>query len=172
MRINEVLALQINDFDPQANTLQIKKTLVTDVHNKIQLGNHTKTYNKKTGIDSGARVLFLTGPLSEVNDILLEEINKGLSNEKKLIFWNYAYNNFMRYSGISSWLNVLNKKYEIAPYLTTHILRHTCITRMREKGIDMKIIQYLVGHAENSNITDTVYTSVSKEWIQKELEKI
>ena len=36
----------------------------------------------------------------------------------------------------------------------------------------MKIIQYLVGHVEGSSITDDVYTSVSKEFIEKELKKV
>lgn len=36
----------------------------------------------------------------------------------------------------------------------------------------MKVIQYLVGHVEDSAITDEVYTSLSKEFIQNELKKV
>ena len=36
----------------------------------------------------------------------------------------------------------------------------------------MKVIQYLVGHVEGSSITDDVYTSLSKEFIQDEMKKV
>ena len=36
----------------------------------------------------------------------------------------------------------------------------------------MKVIQYLVGHTNNSKITDEVYTSLSNSFINKEFEKI
>lgn len=35
----------------------------------------------------------------------------------------------------------------------------------------MKIIQYLVGHVEGSSITNDIYTSISKEFIESELKK-
>lgn len=36
----------------------------------------------------------------------------------------------------------------------------------------MKIIQYLVCHVEGSSITNDIYTSISKEFIESELKKI
>ena len=36
----------------------------------------------------------------------------------------------------------------------------------------MKIIQYLVGHVEGSSITDNIYTSISKEFIESEIKKV
>lgn len=67
----------------------------------------------------------------------------------------------------------INAKYKISKLdLASHILRHTYITRLREAGVDMKIIQYLVGNVEGSSITNDIYTSLSKEFIENELKKV
>jgi len=90
-----------------------------------------------------------------------------------LLFWDYEYNTFISYHEINAWLRRLNEKYKITPKnLSSHVLRHTRITRMREAGIDIKVIQYLVGHVEGSSITNDVYTSISDDFIEKELKKI
>lgn len=52
--------------------------------------------------------------------------------------------------------------------LTCHVLRHTGCTRNAEKGMDMKVLQYMMGHA-NSNITNNVYNHVNEERAQNEL---
>ena len=38
-----------------------------------------------------------------------------------------------------------------------HLLRHTCITRWFEQGLDIKEIQYLAGHS-SVDITLEIYT--------------
>ena len=71
------------------------------------------------------------------------------------------------------WLKRLNTKYKITNRsLSTHVLRHTRITEMRKAGMDMKAIQYLVGHVEGSNITDDVYTTLTPEFLEQEVKKI
>lgn len=90
-----------------------------------------------------------------------------------MIFWDYKKNTFISNGEINSWLNRINKKYKITNKpLSTHVLRHTRITRWREVGIDMKVIQYWVGHVEGSNITDDVYISLTEDFIKQEYSKI
>ena len=36
----------------------------------------------------------------------------------------------------------------------------------------MAVIQYLVGHVEESDVTDNIYTTVDEEFIQQEMNKI
>ncbi len=60
MRIGEVLALSKNAIDLNNNTITVCRTITRDKNDKVILGEHTKTFNKKTGIDKGKR----TFPLS------------------------------------------------------------------------------------------------------------
>ena len=170
MRIGEVLARSKNDIDNKNQTLSIHNTLTKDKNSKIILGKHTKTYNKRTGVDKGKRIIDMN---KEVQQIIQEQLKKKITNIYGLLFWDYIDNTFVKYYEINSWLKRLNEKYKITNLeLSSHNLRHTYITRLREKGVDMKVIQYLVGHVEGSSITDDVYTSLSKEFIQDEMKKV
>ena len=55
MRIGEVLARSIDDISDDKKYLLIHNTLTMDVNKNIIIGEHTKTYNKETGIDEGKR---------------------------------------------------------------------------------------------------------------------
>lgn len=35
---------------------------------------------------------------------------------------------------------------DLLPHISSHIFRHTACTRMAESGIDIKILQYIMGH--------------------------
>lgn len=43
------------------------------------------------------------------------------------------------------------------PSVTPHVLRHTFCTNMQQAGIDIKSLQYLMGHS-NASVTLDVYT--------------
>ena len=47
-------------------------------------------------------------------------------------------------------------------HLSAHILRHTGCTRYAEDGIDMKVLQYLMGHS-SARITNDVYNHVTED---------
>ena len=170
MRIGEVLARSKNNIDFKNNTILVNNTLTKNKKDKTVLGKHTKTYNKRTGIDSGIRTLTIN---KELREIIQKQFDKKITNIYNLIFWDYEKNTFISNGEINSWLERLNKKYNITNKpLSTHVLRHTRITRWKEAGVDMKVIQYWAGHVEGSNITDDVYVSLTDEFIKKELTKI
>ncbi len=74
---------------------------------------------------------------------------------------------------INSYLKRINDKYQITTSsIHSHRLRHTFITRCVENGINQKVIQNLVGHVKGSTITSDVYTSVSDDFMIKELQKM
>lgn len=52
-------------------------------------------------------------------------------------------------------------------HISAHVLRHTGCTRYVEKGIDLKVLQYLMGHS-TTQITNDVYNHV-RPWRYKEL---
>lgn len=66
----------------------------------------------------------------------------------------------------------MNKKYKIANTLQSHILRHTRITRLNECGVDIMVIQTLVGHTLGSNITRDHYITITDEYIKSEINKV
>lgn len=51
---------------------------------------------------------------------------------------------------------------ELGCHITPHILRHTCITRWFEIGLDLKEVQYLAGHTR-VDMTLAVYTHYCRE---------
>ena len=170
MRIGEVLSRTIDDININKKTMFIHNTLTTDENGNIILGKHTKTYDKKTGIDHGKRFIIMN---NTVLQIVKKQINNSVTNIYGLLFWDYEKNTFVSYSEINSWLKRINEKYKItSKRFSTHVLRHTRITEMRKSGMDMKAIQYLVGHVEGSKITDNVYTTLTPEFLEQELKKI
>lgn len=49
----------------------------------------------------------------------------------------------------------------VLPKVSAHIMRHTACTRMAEKRIDVKVLQYIMGHA-HIDVTMDVYNHVSE----------
>lgn len=80
-------------------------------------------------------------------------------------------------AGVPDWNGQVlsGKKKEIffVPYLTRpHILRHTACTRMAETDLDMKVVQYVMGHA-NISVTMEVYNHITdRSRIEKEISKM
>lgn len=64
------------------------------------------------------------------------------------------------------------RKVELLPRFSAHILRHTACTRMAEKGVDIKVIQYIMGHS-SIEITMEVYNHIEDMGrVQKEISKL
>lgn len=61
---------------------------------------------------------------------------------------------------------------DLLPKISAHILRHTGCTRMAESGMDMKVVQYLMGHA-HMDVTMDVYNHITEQSrIETELAKL
>ena len=174
MRIGEVLARSKKDYDRENNNFNVHNTLTQDETYKPVLGKHTKTFNKKTQIDNGQRYLPLDNELFiGLDEIIKEECTKKISNIYNLLFWDYKKNTFITPSEINSWLYRLNKKYNICEdKLTTHKLRHTALTYWNEKDIPLRVIQYLAGHVEGSEITDDVYIDINFDYVKNKLKEV
>ena len=84
MRIGELLARTIDDFDVNNRTLHIHNTLTLDENNKVIVSDHTKTYNRATNIDKGERTIPLD---DETYNILLNRvrINKEMCTRTSLL---------------------------------------------------------------------------------------
>lgn len=65
-----------------------------------------------------------------------------------------------------------HRKPEFLPTVSAHTLRHTGCTRMAERGMDVKVLQYIMGHA-NIAVTMEVYNHITEqERIEKEIIKM
>lgn len=60
---------------------------------------------------------------------------------------------------------------EFLPVITPHILRHTACTRMAEAGIDVKVLQTVMGY-KKADITMNIYNHVDLCRARKEFEKV
>ena len=169
MRLGEVLARKISDIDFDLHTMKIDNTITLDEYDNVIIGKHTKTYSRKSQIDKGARIIPIT---TEIENIIRDEINKGFKNDFDLLFWNNSENKLISVSNVNCYLSRLNKKYKIANTLQSHILRHTRITRLNECGVDIMVIQTLVGHTLGSNITRDHYITITDEYIKSEMNKV
>lgn len=169
-RIGEILALSKDNINLKENTLTICRTLTKDKDGKIILGEHTKTFDKKTGIDKGKRTFPMT---IKVRNIVNEVLSNKITNMHNLLFWDYRQDYFIKPYELNAFLYRINNSNKICNFsLSTHNLRHTFITRCQERGMPLVVIQSLVGHVEGSSITNDIYTSVSLEFMKQELEKI
>ena len=60
-----------------------------------------------------------------------------------------------------SYRQKFNRHAELLPTVSAHIMRHTACTRMAEKRIDVKVLQYIMGHT-HIDVTMDVYNHVSE----------
>lgn len=172
MRIGEVLARSTSDFNRINDTLNVHNTLTEDENYNVIMGEHTKTYNKKTQIDEGQRYIPLDAPMfSELKQLVIDESSKRITNMYGLLFWDYEDNTFITPKEINSYLDRINNKYKICKEkLSSHRLRHTTITYWRHiLKIPMEVIQYLVGHVEESDVTAESYIDTSFEMVKHHL---
>ena len=60
---------------------------------------------------------------------------------------------------------------KLLPHITPHVARHTFATRMAQSGMDVKALQYLMGHSD-AGVTMNVYTHTSYDFASKQFDKI
>ena len=70
---------------------------------------------------------------------------------------------------ISPYWNCWNAK--PLPKNTPHVFRHTFCTNMANAGMDLKSLQYLMGHSD-AGVTMNVYTHASYDHAEQSMQKI
>ena len=59
----------------------------------------------------------------------------------------------------------------LLPKFSCHSLRHTFTTRLVEAGVNIKVVQNVLGHADFSTTMD-IYTDVTKELKKREFDDL
>ncbi|MGX7349768.1 tyrosine-type recombinase/integrase [Dolosicoccus paucivorans] len=142
LRIGELIALEISDYDTNTQTLNINKSYSPKTKKIIE----PKTNNSYRTIDLNDRSV----------EIIEEQIsyNKTAFGSKAWLLFPNTKNNYCSYQYTRTKIKAVDSE------LTIHALRHSHITMLAENGADFKYIQERVGHASISTTMD-IYTHLT-----------
>ncbi|WP_101773639.1 site-specific integrase [Peptostreptococcus faecalis] len=182
MRVGEATGLQWENIDFEKNIIYINQTLVYYSKGKGK-GNKYAMNSPKT--DSSKRIIPMT---SNVRDALLLQRKFIKDNNLQCKSNIDGYDDFVFLNRFGEVLNqgVMNKALRrivnscnlermegekkggiLLPYISNHSLRHTFTTRMCEAGVNIKVMQEVLGHA-SSDITMDIYAKATDDF--KEIE--
>ena len=178
LRVGEATGLRWNDVDFENNTLSVNHTLVYFKHS--QGGCYFAVNTPKTR--AGERTIPLIDSVKEALELEREyqktvgiKCNAKVDGFTDFIFVN-RFGNTQHQGTLNKALrriirdcnqDILDKAKEnepvvLLPKFSCHTLRHTFTTRLCESGINIKVIQAVLGHADISTTLD-VYADVTKD---------
>ena len=162
MRVSEFCGLTRDDLDFQNRTIRVDHQLVRDAH--------CNYYIEKTKTESGRRFIPMT---NEVYDALKNILRNCPRRRKSIEVDGYKDFILIDKKGCPKVaLHIQNeirwarakymKKHPDAPLpnITPHVFRHTFCTNMALAGMDVKVLQYLMGHSD-IEVTMNVYTHMT-----------
>ena len=174
LRIGEALALTWNDIDFEKHILSVNRTQIEYCeHVNGETIYHRDYSTPKT--KAGKRTVPLIPTLVDILLTLKEQREqekrkfKAAYQDNGLIFCNY-YGVSLNYTAISKKIQPICKKTGLDG-VHPHTLRHTFATRGLEKGIDLKIMQELLGHS-SIKMTADLYTHVLPETKKNSMMKL
>lgn len=160
LRISELCGLTVQDLDFENHTLNINHQLLRN-----QEGYYIETPKTKCGIRKV--------PMSEEAGKAFQRVLKRKKTGKGIVIDGYRNFLFLNQKGMpmtacyyTSTLRNIVKKYnkyhdEPLPKITPHILRHTFCTRLAQKNMNPKNLQYIMGHS-SIMITLNLYAHASQ----------
>lgn len=188
LRVGELAGLRWSDVDLKQNVIHIRQQLIYK-----NLGDGCKFHIQPLKTEAGRRDIPLTETARKSLikqrelSILLGKAVKSQEVEgiSDFVFTNsrgkpYATNaiNFILANivkGCNQTENIKAKKEHresvLLPHISAHILRHTACTRLAETGLEPKVLQYIMGHA-NVSVTLDVYTHLDFARIQEKMEAV
>lgn len=174
LRIGEALALTWDDIDFENHILSVNRTQIEYCeHINGETIYHRGYSSPKT--KAGKRTIPLIPSLVDMLLKLKEERElekqkfKDVYQDNGLIFCNY-YGVSLNYTAISKKIQTICKKAGLNG-VHPHTLRHTFATRGLENGIDLKIMQELLGHS-SIKMTADLYTHVLPETKKNSMMKL
>lgn len=186
VRIGELTGLTWNDVDLKENSISINHQLCYR-----KKDGKTQFYISELKTEAGKRDIPIT---SEVRQALFEhkKLNLLLGKVSTANIDGYSNFVFITKNGTPYATNAINfilkhivtahNKQEsmlaqeegrepvLLPHISAHILRHTGCTRMAECGLDPKILQYIMGHAD-IGVTMNIYNHVDETRVKNEMQK-
>lgn len=173
MRVSEFCGLTKSDLDFENRRIRVDHQLVRERGGKY--------YVEKTKTECGIRFIPMT-------DDVYQSLKNILANRRKMkteIIVD-GYSGFILIDKdchpkvalhIENEMRCAMKKYkklhpeQPLPHITPHVFRHTFCTNMANKGMDIKTLQYLMGHSD-VGVTLNVYTHASYDRAVEQMAKI
>lgn len=186
MRVGEITGLRWHDINFEENTIRVNRTLVY-YKKGGQKGcsfaiNSTKTpasFRTIPMLESVKEAFLLEKAYQEEAGISCNAMVDGFTN---FVFVN-RFGNVQHQGTLNKAIRriirdcndaVLLKEEEeptLLPPFSCHSLRHTFATRLCENGVNIKVIQELLGHSDFSTTMD-IYTDVTKDLKEREINKL
>lgn len=177
MRISELCGLTINDLDFSKRRIRVERQLIR----RAKKNADKPAYIEKPKSNSGFRFI----PMSdEVYDSLRKTVERRskLDDEAEIdgcrgfVFTNKRSAPY--YAGVlqvaiknASTKYVSRHPGTEMPIITPHVLRHTFCTNMVQRGLDIKSLQYIMGHSDTST-TLNVYAHAQYDHVAESFERI
>ena len=146
MRIGEVLALRKSDIHITPDRAYVS---VTGTYSPVskKRKERTKTKSSKRDVDLPPKAVEIYHEACKLSEVDLIFVNR---NQKTHLM-----------SSISLAFRTREEKLKFSKHLTTHIFRHTHISKLAELGVPLHAIKERVGH-ESSDITEKIYLHVTE----------
>lgn len=170
LRISELYGLQMCDVDFENRRIRVNK--------QLQLSNDGKYYIEKTKTQSGERFVPMID--DEVYQSFKNVFEKRSAQDEIHVVEGYNGFLFLTTTGKPK----TSKNMEVAlrrivgnynrthndalPNITPHVLRHTFCTELALSGVNVKVLQYIMGHS-NVSTTLNIYTSINFDFARDEL---
>lgn len=173
LRIGELCALKISDFDEMGKQLSITKTLhLRGAYRNYRVGP-PKTPTSKRKVDLGK---LATKALKE--QLAWRKAFKFSQGEDFYKKEDFLFINEARFAGypmapreLSSYMDLAVEKAGLPASLSPHSLRHTYTSLMAEAGVDLAAIQRLLGH-QNDFVTKKVYYHITEPKKREAVERL
>ncbi|MCD8119439.1 MAG: tyrosine-type recombinase/integrase [Lachnospiraceae bacterium] len=182
LRVGELTGLRWSDVDYKEKVLHIRQQLVY----KNLDGKGCTFHIRELKTDAGRRDIPLTDSVREslrqqreYSQMLGRDAEKMIvDGVSDFVFTNkngkpYATNAINAF--LDNIVNDFNKaawragrEADSLPHISAHILRHTACTRFAESGLDPKVLQYIMGHAD-IGVTMNIYTHLDMEDIKEKV---
>ena len=163
IRLGEILALKWENIDLERKYLHVKIT-------QIFIKNRPVEKDRPKSLKS-IRSIPITDRLVNLLTAYRQMVP---SNAAALVFTNYEGKRITQQAYKRFWQKVCRKFRDAGldtKGVTAHLFRHTYATDLIAAGVDIKTLQYLLGHA-NANVSANIYAHFKKEHLEESRAKI
>ena len=188
LRCGELIGLTWKDVDTRARRLNVDHQLIYKNY-----GDGCRFHISTPKTDSGIRVIPMTQEVQKafeeqrkINFMLAKDKSFEVDGYSGFVFTAKSGRPLMPYGVNSVLYNIVDaynkaevqkakkehRKAELLPKVSAHVMRHTACTRMAECRMDIKVLQYIMGHA-HFDVTMEVYNHLGdRARIENEIAKL